>query len=161
MTPDVALVYRSSMGEEYGTNVWESDLPEVWDGIYGRRLIRAEGRPLSGAVWELPPGSPGVDYHFHHGTEEFLIVLRGTATLRTPEGERELPEGSVAQFSPGPEGAHTVMNLSDAPMRYVMIAAHASADIIEYPDKSEFAAVAKSLSQRGERFFVRLPMPDE
>jgi len=147
--------------DEYGTNVWEPDLPEVWEGVRGRRLIREEGRPLSGAVWELPPGSHGVDYHFHHGTEEFLIVLRGTATLRTPEGERELPEGSVAHFSPGADGAHTVMNLSDGPMRYVMVAAHASPDIVEYPDKGEFAAVARSLSQRGERFVVRLPLPDE
>jgi uncharacterized cupin superfamily protein len=149
------------MADEYGTNVWEQDLPEVWDGIRGRRLTREEGRPLSGAVWELPPGSRGVDFHFHHGTEEFLIVLRGTATLRTPEGERDLPEGSVAHFSPGPGGAHAVMNLSDAPMRYVMLAAHASPDIVEYPDRGEFAAVAKSLSQRGEPFGVRLPLPDE
>jgi len=148
------------MADDYGTNVYEAELPEVWEGIRGRRLIREEGRPLSGAVWELPPGSRGVDYHFHHGSEEFLVVLRGTATLRTPEGERELSEGSVAHFSPGGEGAHTVMNLSERPMRYLMLAAHASPDIIEYPDKGEFAAGAKSLSQRGEPFFVRLPMPE-
>lgn len=146
--------------DEYGDNVWEPELPEVWDGIHGRRLIREAGRPLSGAVWELPPGSRGVDYHFHHGTEELLIVLRGIATLRTPDGERALPEGTVAHFSPGQGGAHTVMNLSDQPMRYVMIAAHTSADIVEYPDTGEFAAVAKSLSQRGEPFSVRLPLPD-
>jgi uncharacterized cupin superfamily protein len=145
---------------DYGDNIWEPELPEAWAGIRGRRLIREEGRPLSGAVWELPPGSDGVDYHYHHGTEEFLIVLRGTATLRTPDGERELAEGSVAHFSPGPEGAHTVMNRGGEPMRYVMIAAHASPDIVEYPDKGEFVAGAKSNSQRGEPFFVRLPLPD-
>jgi uncharacterized cupin superfamily protein len=143
---------------EYGDNVFEPELPEVWEGVGGRRLIREDGRPLSGAVWELPAGSRGVDYHFHHGTEELLIVLRGTATLRTPDGERELAEGSVVHFSPGPGGAHTVMNLSGEPMRYVMVAAHASPDIVEYPDKGEFAAFAKSASQNGEPFFVRLPL---
>jgi uncharacterized cupin superfamily protein len=145
---------------EYGDNVWEPDLPEVWEGVRGRRLVREEGRPLSGAVWELPPGSPGVDYHFHHGTEEFLVVLRGIATLRTPAGERELPEGSVAHFSPGPDGAHAVMNRSRAPVRYLMIGVHTSPDIVEYPDAGEFAAFARSASQNGEPFFVRLPLSD-
>jgi uncharacterized cupin superfamily protein len=146
--------------DTYSDNVWESELPEVWDGIHGSRLIREEGRPLSGAVWELPPGSRGVDYHFHHGTEEFLIVLRGIATLRTQDGERELPEGAVAHFSPGPGGAHAVMNLGEEPMRYVMIAAHATPDIVEYPGKGEFAAVANSRSQRGKPFFVRSALPE-
>jgi hypothetical protein len=36
-----------------------------------------------------------------------------------------------------------------------------SPDTVEYPDKGEFAAGAKSLSQRGEPFLVRLPIPDE
>ena len=63
-------------------------------------------------------------------------------------------------FPPGPEGAHTVMNHSDAPVRYAMVGAHASPDIIEYPDKGTFVAGAKTLSQRGEPFFVRLPLPE-
>jgi uncharacterized cupin superfamily protein len=146
--------------EEYGDNVWE-ELPDLGDGISGRRLVREEGRPLAGAVWELAPGSRGVRYHFHHGTEEYLIVLRGTATLRTPEGERELREGSVVHFSPRPEGAHAVMNLGDEPVRYLMVGAHTSPDIVEYLDEGTFAAMAKTPSQRGEQFFVRLPLPDD
>jgi uncharacterized cupin superfamily protein len=139
---------------EFGDNVF-AELPEAWEGIRGQRLVREEGHPLSGAVWELPPGSEGVDFHFHYGTEEYLVVLRGTATLRTAEDERELPEGSVAHFAPGPGGAHTVMNRSDAPMRYLMVAVHASPDLIVYPDKNEFAAGAK------DGLFVRLPIPED
>jgi uncharacterized cupin superfamily protein len=145
---------------EYGDNVW-ADLPEIEPGLSGERLVREEGRPLAGAVWELAPGADGVPYHFHHGTEEYLVVLRGTATLRTPAGERELPEGSVVHFRPGPEGAHTVLNRSDAPVRYLMIGAHTSPDIVEYVDLGTFAAMAKTSSQRGEPFFVRLPLPPD
>lgn len=148
------------MSDEHGDNVWD-ELPEIEDGISGRRLVRTEGRPLAGAVWELAPGSDGVDFHFHHGTEEYLVVLRGTATLRTYDGERELPEGSVVHFPPGRDGAHTVMNRSDGPVRYLMVAVHASPEIIEYPDKGTFVAGAKTPSQNGEPFFVRLPLPDE
>ena len=146
------------MAEEYGDNVF-GELPELGDGVRGQRLVRDEGRPLAGAVWELPPGSDGMPYHCHHGTEEYLIVLSGTATLRTPEGERELAPGAVAHFSPGPAGAHAVMNRGDGALRYVMIGAHASPDIVEYLDDGTFAAFAKTSSQSGPAFFVRLPMP--
>jgi uncharacterized cupin superfamily protein len=148
------------VSEEYGDNVF-AELPELGDGVRGQRLVRDEGHPLSAAVWELPPGSEGMPYHCHHGTEEYLIVLRGTATLRTPAGERELVPGSVAHFSPGPEGAHTVMNRSEEPVRYVMVGAHASPDIVEYLDEGTFAAFAKTSSQHGPAFFVRLPMPTD
>jgi Cu/Ag efflux pump CusA len=37
----------------------------------------------------------------------------------------------------------------------------ASPDIVEYPDTGMFAAGAKTNSQRGKRFFVRLPLPEE
>jgi uncharacterized cupin superfamily protein len=155
----VAPRILEAVGEEYGDNVF-GELPELGDGVRGQRLAREDGRPLAAAVWELPPGSDGMPYHFHHGTEEYLIVLSGTATLRTPDGERELAPGSVAHFSPGPDGAHTVMNHGDEPVRYVMVGAHASPDIVEYLDEGAFAAMAKTSSQHGEPFFVRLPMPD-
>ena len=142
------------MSDEYGDNVW-GELPEIDEGIRGLRLVRTEDRPLAGAVWELDPGADGVQFHFHHGTEEYLVVLRGRATLRTYDGERELAEGAVVHFPPGREGAHTVMNRSDVPVRYLMIAVHASPDIIEYPDSGTFVAGAKTESQRGERFFVQ------
>lgn len=147
------------VNDEYGDNVF-AELTDMGDGASGKRLVREEGRPLAAAVWELAPGSDGVPYHFHHGTEEYLVVLSGTATLRTPDGERELAEGSVAHFSPGPEGAHTVMNRSAEPVRYVMVAAHTTPDIVEYPDDGTFAAMAKTVSQRGEPFFVRDKLPE-
>jgi uncharacterized cupin superfamily protein len=154
----VAL-YAPAMPGEWGDNVL-AELPEIDEGVRGERLVRALGRGLAAAVWELAPGSEGVPYHFHHGTEEYLIVLSGTATLRTAEGERELAAGSVAHFPTGPEGAHTVLNRGEEPVRYVMVAAHATPDIVEYPDEGTFAAMAKTPSQHGEQFFVRLPLPD-
>ena len=144
----------------YGDNVW-AELPELGDGVRGARLVRTDGRQLAGAVWELAPGCDAIPYHFHHGTEEYLVVLRGSATLRTPDGERELAEGAVVHFPPGPEGAHSVVNRGDEPVRYLFVAAHASPDVVEYPDEGTFAAFAKTASQRGEPFSVRLPLPEE
>jgi uncharacterized cupin superfamily protein len=146
---------------DYGDNVWD-ELEEIGDGVSGARLRRTEGHPLAAAVWELAPGSEGVVYHFHHGTEELLIVLRGKPVLRAADGERELAEGEVVHFPPGPEGAHKLSNPTDEPVRYVMVGSHTSPDIVEYPDEGTYAAFARTKSQHGTSFEVRdkLPRPD-
>jgi uncharacterized cupin superfamily protein len=146
---------------DFGDNVWE-ELEDMGDGISGKRLRRSEGSRLVAAVWELAPGSSGVVYHFHHGIEELLVVLRGRPTLHAKDGQRQLAEGEVVHFPPGPDGAHKLSNPTDAPARYLMAAATANAnlDIIEYPEDGTFAAYAKTKSQRGEPFFVRRTIDD-
>lgn len=63
---------------------------------------------IGGTVYEVDPGKKLWPYHVHHANGEWLIVLRGRPTLRTPEWERELVEGDVACFPRGPAGAHQV-----------------------------------------------------
>ncbi len=147
---------------KFGDNVWDDPLDEMDGGVSGRRLRRTEGSRLAAAVWQLAPRSDGVVYHFHHGTEELLIVLRGRPLLRAAEGERQLDEGEVVHFPPGPDGAHKLSNPTDEPVRYAMAAVHTSPDIVEYPDEGTYAAFAKTKSQYGEPFSVRdeLKRPD-
>lgn len=141
---------------QFGSNVWSVE----WDaddgsGVRGQRLLeRPAGVRLRSAVWELEPGQTSGPYHLHHGAEELLIVLRGRPTLRTPEGERELDEGTVAHFASGPTGAHQVLNRSDAVVRYVMVASHTSPDVIEYLDEGKILAWAATESpQQGQPLF--------
>jgi uncharacterized cupin superfamily protein len=127
------------------------------DGVRGERLLeRAPGDRLRSAVWELDPGKASGQYHVHHATEELLIVLRGRPTLRTPEGERQLEEGDVVHFPSGPEGAHQVLNKSDAAVRFLMAASHSNLDVIEYLDDSQVVVwtAAESPQQRKPLFFV-------
>ena len=69
---------------------------------------------LAGSVYEIDPGKKLWPYHLAHANEEWLIVLRGRPTLRTPDGERELVEGDVACFRRGAAGAHQVRNAARA-----------------------------------------------
>ena len=92
-------------------NVFE---PGEWDD-YGpgpagwctkpRRLVRTPGTHLTASVYVVEPGEKHLPYHFHHGAEELLVVLRGRPTLRTPDGIRQLAEGDVVHFPRGPAGA--------------------------------------------------------
>jgi uncharacterized cupin superfamily protein len=131
---------------------WESGPEEDWSGgrASSRRLAR--GAQIGVSMYELPPDGFAV-YHVHHGSEELLVVLRGSPTLRTPEGERQLAEGDVVLFAAGPEGAHGIQNRTDAPIRYLMAGTLVSPEIVEYPDLGQATGQSRHVSQAGEQLF--------
>jgi uncharacterized cupin superfamily protein len=143
-------------------NVWSDtwDPGEDWSGggALSKRLPR--GDVLGATVYELGAGNFAV-YHFHHGAEELMIVLRGSPTLRTPEGNRVLEEGAVVHFPPGPAGAHGIRNETDEPVRYVMVSDHPSPEVAEYPDLGQITAQARTGSQTGERLWLVYDVPSE
>jgi uncharacterized cupin superfamily protein len=143
-------------------NVWSDtwDPGEDWSGggALSKRLPR--GDVLGATVYELGAGNFAV-YHFHHGAEELMIVLRGSPTLRTPEGDRVLEEGAVVHFPPGPAGAHGIRNETDEPVRYVMVSDHPSPEVAEYPDLGQITAQARTGSQTGERLWLVYDVPSE
>ena len=137
-------------------NVFRDDWDdgEDWSGGGGKskRLVEP-GVSLGASVYELGPGNFNV-YHFHHGSEELLIVLRGRPTLRTPEGERQLAEGEVVHFPIGPAGTHGVLNDTDEQVRYVVAGIRASPEVVEYPELKQITAQARTESQTGERLWL-------
>jgi len=70
-------------------------------------------------VYDLDPGRSSSPYHYEY-EEEWLLVVDGSLVLRAPDGEHELHAGDLVRFPSGPEGAHKVMNRSDAPARTLM-----------------------------------------
>jgi uncharacterized cupin superfamily protein len=142
--------------QSYGTNVW-AELDAMGDGVSGKRLDRTPDCPLVAAVWQLEPAAEPGPYHLHHGTDEYLVVLRGRPTLRTPGGERKLAEGDAVQFPRGLAGAHQVRNDTDEPVRVVIFAYHGTPDVIEYLDGGVTIAGARTPSADGEPLFRRFP----
>ncbi len=134
---------------EDATNIWD-EIPD-WGGVGARRLVRVPGGSLGASLWELQPGGSQFVYHFHHGTEETLIVLRGTPTVRMHDGDHRLAEGDVVPFPRGPEGGHQIRNDGDAPARVLIVAANANPDVAEYPETGKLAAVVD-----GEHRFHRV-----
>ena len=80
------------------------------------------GAALTGcSVYELEPGSATWPYHFELTEEEWLIVIDGELTVRTPEGERVLRVGDVVCFPAGAAGAHAVSNPGSGVARFAML----------------------------------------
>ena len=107
---------------------------EDWSGggALQKRLVPS-GPELGATLYELDPGDFMI-FHFHHGSEELLLVLRGRPTLRTLDGRRRLDEGDVVHFPAGPAGAHEIRNDTDEAVRYVVAGIRASPELVEYPD---------------------------
>lgn len=129
-------------------------LGDEWDGgrdrpgWQWRRLSVGDrlGAHLIGAsLYELGPGQKTFPYHFQHGEEEWLLVLGGRPTLRTPAGEREVARGDLVGFPSGPDGAHQVRNDSDEPVRLLIFSSHSDYEIAEYPDSGKIGVFARDL----------------
>jgi uncharacterized cupin superfamily protein len=122
------------------------------DAWVGARL----GAELIGAsLYELEPGDRLWPYHLHHANEESLIVVRGSPTLRSPDGEQVLGEGDVVVFPRGKSGAHQVSNRTGEPIRVLMLSSMLAPDLVEYPDSGKVGA----RSVDGERVLLSRPGP--
>ena len=137
---------------------------DEWDGgeeRKGWRMKEASVRErvgaelIGGSLYELEPGDRLWPYHTHHANEEWLLVVRGTPTLRTAEGEQDLNEGDVVCFVRGKDGAHQVSNRTDSPIRVLMLSTLIAPDIVVYLDSGKIGA----RSVAGERILLSRPGP--
>ncbi len=122
----------------------------------GRRL-RAE--LLGATLFEVQAGTAGV-YHLHHANEEWLVVLEGAPTVRTPTEERELRPGQTVIFPRGPEGAHAISNYSGEPTRWIIFSTMNHPEVGEYPDAGVIGVIVGDAPTPGrdapfEGFFPR------
>jgi uncharacterized cupin superfamily protein len=95
---------------------------------------QAGAQRLGASLYELAPGAVGSPLHFHHANEELLLVLEGTLSLRDADATQTLDAGSVVAFPAGHGGTHSLVNRSDAPVRYLVVSTKNGTDVLEYPD---------------------------
>src|SRR5919197_6164312 len=116
---------------------YDPDDPEGFrSGMF--RMGGELGAQRTGAsVYELPPGQALCPYHYEYGEEEWLLVLEGTPTLRTPEGSEQIGPMELAFFPKGPAGAHMVRNDTDAPVRVLMFSSVVYPTATAYPDSDK------------------------
>lgn len=140
MMAKAVVACRSANGIRYGRGMPVDFTMPSWepDRFPGRHLApvgaQAGARELAVNVYELDPGVVGSPLHAHHSNEELLLVLAGTLSLRGPDETRLLSAGAVVAFPRGQAGAHSLVNHSDAPARYLVISTTNRPDVVEYPD---------------------------
>lgn len=127
-------------------NLFDAELQHDDDDPPGYAADFLRTAPLLGAkklalnVMELPPGQSVCPYHYESGEEEWIVVLTGNPTVRTPEGERELRPWDCVFCPAGEEGAHKVTNLTDEPSRIFIWSNRAHPATSIYPDSNKVGA---------------------
>jgi uncharacterized cupin superfamily protein len=104
---------------------------------------------LGASLYEVPSGQATFPYHWHSANEELLIVLRGTPSLRTPDGWRDLADGEVVAFPVGEGGAHQIANRGEEPVRFLMISEMKAPELNVYPDTDRVGALNRPPGSRG------------
>jgi uncharacterized cupin superfamily protein len=137
----VATAVSARIGGMTDSNVFSNEF-EYDDGDppgYRAGMINvgriAGGRENNVKLFSVPAGVSLCPYHYEY-VEEWLVVLEGSVTLRTPEGNRELSPGALVSFPAGPEGAHKV-TAGSAPARLLMFSNAHEPSVAVYPDSDK------------------------
>jgi uncharacterized cupin superfamily protein len=123
--------------------------PPPYQGRWERLGPRLGADLLGGTVYELGPGQAICPYHYEYPNEEWLVVVTGRPTLRTPDGERALEPGAVVCFREGPEGAHQVSNTAGETARVLMLSTKLKPDVSFYPDSGKLGVWSGNPDDRG------------
>lgn len=87
-------------------------------------------------VYDLAPGEASCPYHYE-SHEEWLLVVEGAVVVRRPGGEQTLQRGDITRFAAGPDGAHKIMNRSEAPARTLAFSTAENLSFSVYPDSDK------------------------
>jgi uncharacterized cupin superfamily protein len=108
------------------------------------------GAEQTGAsVYVLPPGEALCPYHYEHGEEEWVLVLAGHPSVRTPDGVERLEPMDVVFFPCGPDGAHQLRNDSSEPARILMWSTVVLPTVSVYPDSGKVGVWTASKDDDG------------
>jgi len=88
-------------------------------------------------IRKLDPGTYSFPYHFHRNSEEMMMLISGSMTLRAPGGLTVLETGDLVFFETGETGAHQFYNHSTGPCEYLDIRSTIGMDVVEYPDSGK------------------------
>jgi uncharacterized cupin superfamily protein len=94
------------------------------------------GHPFDLELGQLAPGECGCPFHSHAAQWELYVFLRGTATVRTPDGLTVVGADDVVLHPPGE--AHQFTNTGSDDVLYLLIADNPAVDYCYYPDSNKW-----------------------
>ena len=95
--------------------------------------------------YTLQPGKANFPYHYHTANEEVFYIISGQGTLKTPEGEKVVSEGDAIVMPAHKNGAHMLINNSNAPLVYLEVKTARQPEICIQPEAEKFVTITGEL----------------
>ena len=124
-----------------GTSEFKTDPNALKD--FGLKTLIPRLGTLAGATHfmfdmrQLNPDTFSFPYHFHYNSEELMMLISGSMTLRAPDGLTILDAGDIVFFETGETGAHQFYNHGSVPCIYLDLRSTIGLDAAEYPDSGK------------------------
>jgi uncharacterized cupin superfamily protein len=115
----------------------DEEEPPGYRARYAKLRDHIGAAKLAATVVVLEPGQAVCPYHYELIEEEWLFVLAGTPTVRTPAGEAVAEPGDVVCFPRGPAGAHKIGNTGPEAVRILIVSERAELGAAVYEDSDK------------------------
>jgi uncharacterized cupin superfamily protein len=120
----------------------DDDEPDGYRAPYAGIRPAIGAQRLGGNLVLLGTGESVCPYHYEFAEEEWLFVVEGTPTVRTPAGDEVLEAGDIVCFARGPDGAHKISNFAPQPARVIIISERADTAATVYEDSDKIGVFA-------------------
>lgn len=117
------------------TSAYPEPFKSAHHGRAKRLLTKALGLTQFGVnLTHLAPGGGSALRHWHSHEDEFVMVLSGSPTLITDDGEQQLQPGVTVGFPAGVKNGHCIVNNTDEPVTILEVGSRDMRDEGNYPD---------------------------
>jgi uncharacterized cupin superfamily protein len=149
-------IAAAEIGEKGGT-AYPPPFRAAVAGRFARRLGDAFGLTQFGVnLVRLAPGAASALRHAHSVEDEFVLVIEGTPTLITNDGEQAIGPGMAVGFPAGTGDAHHLLNRTGEDVVFLVIGTKATArDVVTYPDDDLRAVPGEGGDEGAARRFTR------
>lgn len=123
---------------------WSAHQPGPAPFVFARKRLTDGSGGLGASLFEVPPGCAAYPRHAHLVNDEALLILAGRGRLRVGEASAEVGPGLFIPLPAGPEHAHRLDNIGDAPLRYICVSTMQAPEVALYPDSDKIGVIAGS-----------------
>ena len=119
---------------------------------------RTANKGIGCSLYRVAPGKAAFPKHGHLANDEAVFVLKGSGTMIVGDKEFAVEEGDYVSLPKGEDGAHKLVNTSDADIEYLCFSTMCSPEVVFYPDSNKTGVIHFDSTHRIREIYDRTPV---